>query len=437
MSVKFKQFSKKQLQVLTWWANPVISQKYNAVIADGSIRSGKTMSMSLSFVLWAMSNFNECNFAICGKTVGSCRRNVITPLIGMIRQRYRIKDKRSDNVITIESGNIKNSFYIFGGKDESSQDLIQGITLAGVLLDEVALMPQSFVNQATGRCSVEGARFWFNCNPDTPYHWFYQNWIKKADEKKALHLHFTMDDNLTLSEEIKKRYQSMYSGTFYERYILGLWVAAEGLIYKLFADDFRNEKRMMITQKPDLSRIVIGVDFGGSSSAHSFVATGTDRGFNNFYALLSERVRCKDDNGNQIEINPNKLGELFCEFVYRVIAVYGTVNIVYCDSAEQTLILGLRSTAKKKGLGWLRIENALKTTINDRIRCICRLQAQGRFKYMEYGCESLCNALSTAVWNPKILIKDERLDDGTSDIDTLDAFEYTFERDITKFIRYE
>ena len=437
MSVKFKQFSKKQLQVLTWWANPVISQKYNAVIADGSIRSGKTMSMSLSFVLWAMSNFNECNFAICGKTVGSCRRNVITPLIGMIRQRYRIKDKRSDNVITIESGNIKNSFYIFGGKDESSQDLIQGITLAGVLLDEVALMPQSFVNQATGRCSVEGARFWFNCNPDTPYHWFYQNWIKKADEKKALHLHFTMDDNLTLSEEIKKRYQSMYSGTFYERYILGLWVAAEGLIYKLFADDFRNEKRMMITQKPDLSRIVIGVDFGGSSSAHSFVATGTDRGFNNFYALLSERVRCKDDNGNQIEINPNKLGELFCEFVYRVIAVYGTVNIVYCDSAEQTLILGLRSTAKKKGLGWLRIENALKTTINDRIRCICRLQAQGRFKYMGYGCESLCNALSTAVWNPKVLTKDERLDDGTSDIDTLDAFEYTFERDITKFIRYE
>jgi len=437
MSVKFKQFSKKQLQVLTWWANPVISQKYNAVIADGSIRSGKTMSMSLSFVLWAMSNFNECNFAICGKTVGSCRRNVITPLIGMIRQRYRIKDKRSDNVITIESGNIKNSFYIFGGKDESSQDLIQGITLAGVLLDEVALMPQSFVNQATGRCSVEGARFWFNCNPDTPYHWFYQNWIKKADEKKALHLHFTMDDNLTLSEEIKKRYQSMYSGTFYERYILGLWVAAEGLIYKLFADDFRNEKRMMITQKPDLSRIVIGVDFGGSSSAHSFVATGTDRGFNNFYALLSERVKCKDDNGNQIEIDPNKLGELFCEFVYRVIAMYGTVNIVYCDSAEQTLILGLRSTARKKGLGWLRIENALKTTINDRIRCICRLQAQNRFKYMEYGCESLCSALSTAVWNPKVLTKDERLDDGTSDIDTLDAFEYTFERDITKFIRYE
>ena len=258
MSSKFRQFSKKQLQVLTWWANPVISQKYNAVIADGSIRSGKTMSMSLSFVLWAMSNFNECNFAICGKTVGSCRRNVITPLLSMIRQRYRIKDKRSDNVIIIESGNIKNSFYIFGGKDESSQDLIQGITLAGVLLDEVALMPQSFVNQATGRCSVEGARFWFNCNPDTPYHWFYQNWIKKADEKNALHLHFTMDDNLTISEETKKRYQSMYSGTFYERYILGLWVAAEGLIYPMFSKALHVVK----AEPRHYSQYYVSVDYG-------------------------------------------------------------------------------------------------------------------------------------------------------------------------------
>ena len=258
MSSKFRQFSKKQLQVLTWWANPVISQKYNAVIADGSIRSGKTMSMSLSFVLWAMSNFNECNFAICGKTVGSCRRNVITPLLSMIRQRYRIKDKRSDNVIIIESDNIKNSFYIFGGKDESSQDLIQGITLAGVLLDEVALMPQSFVNQATGRCSVEGARFWFNCNPDTPYHWFYQNWIKKADEKNALHLHFTMDDNLTLSDETKKRYQSMYSGTFYERYILGLWVAAEGLIYPMFSKALHVVK----AEPRHYSQYYVSVDYG-------------------------------------------------------------------------------------------------------------------------------------------------------------------------------
>ncbi|MEE0858308.1 MAG: PBSX family phage terminase large subunit [Acutalibacteraceae bacterium] len=259
---KFKTFSKKQLQVLTWWANPIISAKYDAIIADGSIRSGKTMSMSLSFVLWAMSNFNECNFAICGKTVGSCRRNVITPLLQMIRQRFKIKDKRSENVIVIEQNGIQNSFYIFGGKDESSQDLIQGITLAGVLLDEVALMPQPFVNQATGRCSVQGAKFWFNCNPDTPYHWFYEEWLgkddEKAKEKKALHLHFTMNDNLTLSAETKERYQSMYSGTFYERYILGLWVAAEGLIYPMFD----KKKHIVKTENRYYSQYFVSIDYG-------------------------------------------------------------------------------------------------------------------------------------------------------------------------------
>lgn len=129
-----------------------------------------------------------------------------------------------------------NYFYIFGGKDESSQDLVQGITLAGVLFDEVALMPESFVNQATGRCSVDGSKFWFNCNPDGPYHWFKVNWIDKIEEKDLLYLHFTMDDNLSLSEKIKARYASLYSGVFYQRYILGLWVVAEGIIYDMFSE---------------------------------------------------------------------------------------------------------------------------------------------------------------------------------------------------------
>lgn len=191
--MEIKPFSAKQLKVMTWWACPEISNKYDAVIADGSIRSGKTMSMSLSFILWAMTSFDGCNFAICGKTVGSCRRNVIKPLLDMIRSRYKIQDKRTENMIVLQNGRRRNYFYIFGGKDESSQDLIQGITLAGVMLDEVALMPRSFVEQALGRCSVEGARFWFNCNPDNPYHWFYQEWIQGAEDKKALYLHFTSE----------------------------------------------------------------------------------------------------------------------------------------------------------------------------------------------------------------------------------------------------
>lgn len=256
--MKLKPFSDKQLRVMTWWCHTEISRRYFAIIADGSIRSGKTVSMSLSFVLWAMESFNGYSFAFCGKTVGSCRRNVIKPLLSMIDSRYEIKDKRSDNCITIKKGNVENSFYIFGGKDESSQDLIQGITLAGVMLDEVALMPRSFVEQATGRCSVNGSRLWFNCNPDTPYHWFYQEWIKQAESKHALYLHFTMDDNLTLSEEVKQRYFTLYTGSYFDRYIKGLWVSAEGLIYP----NFSREQHIVPAEDRYYTRYFVSIDYG-------------------------------------------------------------------------------------------------------------------------------------------------------------------------------
>lgn len=235
---KFQPFSKKQRKVLNWWTEDSPVKDYDGIIADGAIRSGKTVSMSLSFVLWAMCSFNGQNFAMCGKTIGSFRRNVLFWLKLMLRSRgYRVTDHRADNLVVISRGSVENYFYIFGGKDERSQDLIQGITLAGVFFDEVALMPESFVNQATGRCSVDGSKYWFNCNPDGPYHWFKQNWIDKQKEKHLLYLHFTMDDNLSLSEKVKARYRSMYTGVFYRRYILGLWAMAEGIIYDMFSEE--------------------------------------------------------------------------------------------------------------------------------------------------------------------------------------------------------
>ena len=259
--MKFKPFSRKQLKVLSWWKVDGIKDKYDAVIADGSVRSGKTVSMSISFVFWAMATFTDCNFALCGKTARSCRRNVIKPLINMLKHRYDIKDKRSENLLTISKDGKSNTFYIFGGKDESSQDLIQGITLAGVLLDEVALMPKSFVEQALARCSVEGARFWFNCNPDNPNHWFYREWVLKAPEKHALRLKFLMDDNLSLSDKVKQRYYSLYQGTFYRRFILGEWVIAEGLVYQDYNDHI---KEKLWDGNPDelVGRWYISMDYG-------------------------------------------------------------------------------------------------------------------------------------------------------------------------------
>lgn len=125
----------------------------------------------------------------------------------------------------------ENRFYIFGGKDEGSAALIQGMTLSGVMLDETALMPRSFCEQAIARCSVDNSRLWFNCNPENPAHWFYTEWIKKAVDKNCLYLHFTMDDNPSLSEEIKQRYKNLYSGSFYERFIEGKWVSCDGAVY--------------------------------------------------------------------------------------------------------------------------------------------------------------------------------------------------------------
>ena len=230
--------SDKQRMVLSWWCPGSPYAEYDGIIADGAIRSGKTVSLAFSFVLWAMAAYNGQTFALCGKTIASLRRNVLTTLRRQLAGRgYTVRERRADNLLEISDGRHTNVFYLFGGKDESSQSLIQGITLAGVLFDEVALMPESFVNQATARCSVSGSKLWFSCNPEGPYHWFYTGWILNCRERRLCYLHFTMDDNLTLTEPVKERYRRQYTGVFYERFIRGRWVVAQGLVYPFVAAD--------------------------------------------------------------------------------------------------------------------------------------------------------------------------------------------------------
>mgnify|MGYP004525107373 FL=1 len=212
--------------------------KYDALICDGAVRSGKTSIMMWAFVRWAMENFSGQRFGVCGRTVDSCTKNIIVPFTAMslAKERYIIRWRRGDKVMEVRRGAVTNYFEVFGGKDEASYTLIQGRTLAGVLLDEVALMPRSFVEQALARCSVDGAKLWFSCNPGSPQHWFYLEWIKRCKERNALYLHFEMTDNPSLSQRTLERYQSMYSGVFYDRYIRGLWVLAEGLVYPMFGE---------------------------------------------------------------------------------------------------------------------------------------------------------------------------------------------------------
>ena len=223
---EFKPFSVKQKKVLTWWCKDSPVKDKDGIVADGAIRSGKTLCMSLSFVLWAMSTFNQQNLGMAGKTIGSFRRNVLFWLKLMLKSRkYHVIDHRTDNMIEVSKNGVTNYFYIFGGKDERSQDLIQGITLAGMFFDEVALMPESFVNQATGRCSVDGSKYWFNCN---------------------------------LSPKIKQRYWSMYVGVFFKRFIEGIWCVADGLVYSMFDED----KHVIHGECPYSPMHHVSIDYG-------------------------------------------------------------------------------------------------------------------------------------------------------------------------------
>lgn len=268
--IKFYEFSKKQMKILTWWCEDSPYHDYNGIIADGSIRAGKTVAMAVSFVIWAMDTYDGQNFAMCGKTVGSFRRNVWKWLKPVLLVRgYQVEESRTENLIVVarkQGSTMKlNYFYVFGGRDESSQDLIQGITLAGLFCDEVALMPESFVNQASGRCSVPGAKLWFNCNPDSPMHWFLLRWIEKCDEKRLLHIHFLMDDNPSLSDEVRERYRTMYSGVFYRRFILGEWVMAQGAIYRdAWSDEllFGDDQLEYLLKNLHIMRRSITIDYG-------------------------------------------------------------------------------------------------------------------------------------------------------------------------------
>lgn len=270
----FKAFSEKQLRVLSWWCEGSPDSDKSAIICDGAVRSGKTLCMSISFVLWAFYRFNNSSFAICSKTIRSVKRNVVTPLLGVMRELgYEVRERYSENYVDISLKSHTNRFYLFGGKDESSAALIQGMTLSGLMLDEVALMPRSFVEQALARCSVDGSKFWFNCNPEFPQHWFRQEWILKKKKKNALYIHFKMEDNPSLSAEVLERYKSLYSGAFYRRFVEGEWIAAAGAVYPFMSSD----SAFCDVPKERPERYIISCDYG-TVNPSSFGLWGELRG---------------------------------------------------------------------------------------------------------------------------------------------------------------
>ena len=385
----FQPFSRKQRKVLNWWCQTSPVRDADGIIADGAIRSGKTVSMSLSFAMWAMESFNGQNFGMCGKTIGSFRRNVLFWLKRMLKSRgYQVEDHRADNLLVIRRGEKENYFYIFGGKDERSQDLIQGITLAGVFFDEVALMPESFVNQATGRCSVEGSKYWFNCNPDGPHHWFKENWIDKKKEKHLLYLHFTMDDNLSLAEKIKERYRNMYTGVFYKRYILGLWCMAEGIIYDMFS-----EERHVAPIKNFYTRLLDGnryvsVDYG-TQNATVFLLW--NKGLDGVWYCTREYYYSGRDKGKQ------KTDAEYADDLKDWLEET-EIRAVIVDPAAASFIAELR----KRGYRVIKARN----DVLDGIRLVGTLLNEEKLKFAE-SCENTRKEFASYIWDSKASLRGE------------------------------
>ena len=411
---KFKPFSIKQKKILTWWTDKSPVKDKNGIIADGSIRAGKTLCMSLSFALWAMAKFNGQNFIMAGKTVGAFRRNVLFWLKLMLQaQGYKIKDRRADNLVEISKGEIINYFYIFGGKDERSQDLVQGITAAGVFLDEVALMPQSFANQALARCSVKGSKYWFNCNPEGPNHWFKVEWIDKAKEKNILHLHFTMDDNPSLDEDTKERYRKMFVGVFYQRFILGLWVLAEGIIYHNFDKDKHTIDEKELPNNFDFYYVTS--DYG-ITNPQVFLLCGIKyiKGIPHLY-LINEYYNTgtkKNKYGQEEKIV--KTDTLFLEDYKNFIGDLSIRKTIIDPSATSLINLFKENNIKVK---------EADNTVVDGINLVLNWLEEGRIHIVAKRCPNIIKEFFSYIWDEKAQERGEDKPVKTND-HALDALRY-------------
>lgn len=414
----FRPFSRKQRQLIHWWRPMVRYSQNDFVIADGAIRSGKTIAMIIGFLTWSQEMFLGQSFILAGKTMGALKKNVVRPMLQMMEAwGWPHEYIRSGTNARLEIGS--NTYYLYGANTEASQDALQGLTAAGAYADEAALFPQNFIDQMIGRCSVAGAKIWMNCNPEGPHSYIKEEFIDKAEEKKVYRLHFMMDDNLSLPQKTKERYYRAWpkNSVFYKRFILGLWVAADGLIYQQFADNVEN---YIVSdnwlKENEIMYATIGVDFGGTKSAHSFTLTGFTRGYKQVVVL--DEYYCKK------RINPKQLQEDFIDFVRRAQTKY-KVYEAYCDSAEQTLISGLEMACMQERVN-IEVKNAIKGPINDRIAFYNSLIAQNRWKIMKH-CTHIIEAFEQAVYDDSKKNIDVRLDDGLMNVDSLDSTEYSTE----------
>lgn len=399
-------FTEKQSE---FWTNA--NSRWN--IKTGATRSGKTYMDYFVIPKRIRTADKTGDILLLGHTQASLERNVLEPM-------RRIWG--SGLVGRIGSKNEVNLFgrkcYALGADKKNQVEKIQGMGISYCYGDEITTWSENVFTMLKSRLDRPTSKFDGTCNPEGPKHWFKEFLDSDAD---IYHLPFTIYDNTFLSDEFVEALEKEYSGTVYfDRFILGKWVRAEGVIYRLFANDPDKFKVKLEDIIDDIKQVNIGVDFGGNKANHTFVATGVIGNYDKVAILDSERLSA--------DLTPEQLFQEFTYFVSRVKKIYGDkVKVAYMDSAEQVLIRGMKATEDR-----LVIRGSRKFKINDRIHLVASLISQDRLVWVE-DAKLVAKALEESVWdedNP-----DTRLDDGTTDIDTLDAFEYSIERDMRRYMR--
>ena len=422
-------------------------------IAEGAVRAGKTIDNIYAFAHELETCPDKIHLAT-GSTAANAKLNIGDAngfgLEAIFRGQCHWGKYKGNECLVICGPKTKfqNKVVIFSGAAlASSFKKIRGNSYGMWIATEINLHHDNTIKEAFNRTLASKRRkFFWDLNPDHPKAQIYTEYIDKYTEKSKTgeliggcnYQHFTIYDNITITEESRNATISQYEegSIWYQRDILGIRCVAEGLIYRSIADEFatvgnENKKHLIesdLARRFDYMIINIGVDFGGTGSAHAFVASGITAGYDKLVALASER----HSDEKEKDIDPDTLSKLVVDFTKSIQKTYGFVTTVYCDSAETVLIRGIKKAFAAAGISNIPVRNAKKCYINDRIFALSTLYAQERFKYTEL-CDTLLEALGTAVWNSKKIDK-ERLDDGTTDIDTLDSFEYSFERSIKSLL---
>lgn len=397
-------FSPKQKEVLRIFKRGGL-KRLN--IFEGSVRSGKTFISMVIWGLWVARSPKESAYLMAGKTMNTLKRNVLEPMTEIFGSRFIY------NTTKKEARLFGRRIYLEGAANAGAEGKIRGMTLRGAYCDELTLFDEGFFVMLLSRLSERGAKLIATTNPDNPAHWVKRDYLDNP-KLDLLSMSFTLDDNIFLPPEYVRALKSEFCGVFYDRFILGKWVAAEGRVYEHFSRANVISAQDMAEKLAEnrLIHSAVGVDYGGNGSASAFVHVGFDAGYKNMY-ILSEYY----DKRNR---SAESLISAFAEYIAREKSRVPALSEAFCDSAEQLLVKSFRQSVR------IEVKNARKKPVNTRINMLNRLISAGRL-WVSEDCPHLIEALETAVWDEHDIHKDTRLDNGTSNIDSLDAMEYAFE----------